>query len=76
MKSRVEEATTKNSCQGNCKVTLNRNLTDNHTFQVEEIKRSSFVILHYGVFKTGWDWLILICTFYIGEYIFTKHRGS
>ena len=34
-------------------------------YKVQEIKRSRFILLHYGIFKIGWDWLILLCTFYI-----------
>jgi len=32
---------------------------------VQEIKRPRLILLHYGIFKIGWDWLILLCTFYI-----------
>ncbi|KAK3721258.1 hypothetical protein RRG08_044266 [Elysia crispata] len=34
-------------------------------YKVQEVKKSSFVIVHYGIFKIGWDWLILLCTVYI-----------
>ena len=34
-------------------------------YKVQEVKKSPFVLLHYGIFKIGWDWLILLCTFYI-----------
>jgi len=34
-------------------------------YKVQEMKRSKFILLHYGIFKIGWDWLILLCTFYI-----------
>jgi hypothetical protein len=34
-------------------------------YKVQEMKRSQFILLHYGIFKIGWDWLILLCTFYI-----------
>ena len=34
-------------------------------YKVQEMKRSRLVLLHYGIFKIGWDWLILLCTFYI-----------
>ena len=30
-----------------------------------ETKRSKLILLHYGIFKIGWDWMILLCTFYI-----------
>ncbi|KAJ8320245.1 hypothetical protein KUTeg_001832 [Tegillarca granosa] len=33
-------------------------------YKVQEVKKSRFVIAHYGIFKIGWDWLILLCTFY------------
>jgi len=29
------------------------------------MKRSRLILLHYGILKIGWDWLILLCTFYI-----------
>ena len=34
-------------------------------YKVQEIKKSKLVIVHYGLFKIGWDWLILLCTFYV-----------
>jgi len=34
-------------------------------YKVQEVKRSKLILLHYGIFKIGWDWLILFCTFYI-----------
>ena len=34
-------------------------------YKVQDVKKSSFVIVHYGIFKIGWDWLILLCTVYI-----------
>ena len=34
-------------------------------YKVQEMKRPRFILLHYGIFKIGWDWLILLCTFYI-----------
>ncbi|XP_061164070.1 potassium voltage-gated channel subfamily H member 8-like isoform X2 [Saccostrea echinata] len=33
-------------------------------YKVQEVKKSKYVISHYGIFKIGWDWLILLCTFY------------
>ncbi|XP_060069596.1 potassium voltage-gated channel subfamily H member 8-like [Ylistrum balloti] len=33
-------------------------------YKVQEVKKSRYVISHYGIFKIGWDWLILLCTFY------------
>ncbi|KAK6172039.1 hypothetical protein SNE40_018005 [Patella caerulea] len=34
-------------------------------YKVQEVQKSRYVIVHYGIFKIGWDWLILLCTFYI-----------
>uniref|UniRef100_A0A1B6DT39 Potassium voltage-gated channel subfamily H member 8 n=1 Tax=Clastoptera arizonana TaxID=38151 RepID=A0A1B6DT39_9HEMI len=34
-------------------------------YKTSSIKKSRFVLSHYGVFKTCWDWLILIATFYV-----------
>jgi len=34
-------------------------------YKVQETKRSRLILLHYGIFKIGWDWMILFCTFYI-----------
>ena len=45
-----------------------KNLSGNNTipeYKVQEVKRSRLILLHYGIFKIGWDWLILLCTFYI-----------
>ncbi|KAI0239899.1 Potassium voltage-gated channel subfamily H member 8 [Lamellibrachia satsuma] len=45
-----------------------KHLSGNNTlpeYKVQEMKRSKFILLHYGIFKIGWDWLILLCTFYI-----------
>ena len=33
-------------------------------YKVQEVKKSKFILVHYGLFKIGWDWLILLCTFY------------
>ena len=33
-------------------------------YKVQEVKKSKFILIHYGIFKIGWDWLILLCTFY------------
>lgn len=30
-----------------------------------DIQKSRFILLHYGTFKAGWDWLILLATFYV-----------
>ncbi|ESO08636.1 hypothetical protein HELRODRAFT_128997, partial [Helobdella robusta] len=34
-------------------------------YKVQEIKRSRFILLHYSFTRICWDWLILLCTFYI-----------
>lgn len=34
-------------------------------YKVQETKKSRLILLHYGIFKIGWDWMILLCTFYI-----------
>ncbi|XP_069107676.1 voltage-gated delayed rectifier potassium channel KCNH8-like isoform X2 [Argopecten irradians] len=53
-------------------------------YKVQEVKKSRYVISHYGIFKIGWDWLILLCTFYTAIMVpynaaFTReknHRSS
>lgn len=32
---------------------------------MQDLRRSRLILLHYGIFKIGWDWLILLCMFYI-----------
>ncbi|XP_069580931.1 voltage-gated delayed rectifier potassium channel KCNH8 [Brachyistius frenatus] len=34
-------------------------------YKVAAIQKSCFILLHYGTFKAGWDWLILLATFYV-----------
>ncbi|KAJ8350465.1 hypothetical protein SKAU_G00255950 [Synaphobranchus kaupii] len=34
-------------------------------YKVATIQKSRFILLHYGSFKAGWDWLILLATFYV-----------
>uniref|UniRef100_A0A8C5E0I8 Voltage-gated delayed rectifier potassium channel KCNH4 n=1 Tax=Gouania willdenowi TaxID=441366 RepID=A0A8C5E0I8_GOUWI len=34
-------------------------------YKVADIQKSCFILLHYGAFKAGWDWLILLATFYV-----------
>lgn len=34
-------------------------------YKTSALKKSRFVLSHYGLFKTCWDWLILIATFYV-----------
>ena len=50
-------------------------------YKVQNVKKSSYIILHYGIFKIGWDWLILLCTFYIAIMVpfnaaFNKNKES
>lgn len=34
-------------------------------YKAATIKKPRFILSHYGAFKTFWDWLILIATFYV-----------
>ncbi|XP_043246370.1 potassium voltage-gated channel subfamily H member 8-like isoform X2 [Amphibalanus amphitrite] len=34
-------------------------------YKTVSAKRSKFVLSHYGIFKSCWDWLILVATFYV-----------
>ncbi|XKL68395.1 hypothetical protein PGB90_003886 [Kerria lacca] len=34
-------------------------------YKTAALKKSKFVLSHYGLFKSCWDWLILIATFYV-----------
>ncbi|CAL8070803.1 unnamed protein product [Calicophoron daubneyi] len=34
-------------------------------YKVQDVQTSRFILLHYSIVKIIWDWLILICTFYI-----------
>ncbi|KAL5005757.1 hypothetical protein ScPMuIL_016915 [Solemya velum] len=51
-------------------------------YKVQEVTKSPFIIVHYGIFKIGWDWLILLCTFYTAIMVpfnaafITIHGGS
>lgn len=52
------------------KLKLNNNLLHSTDpplpeYKTSAVKKSRFIISHYGVFKTFWDWLILIATFYV-----------
>jgi len=49
---------------------------------VQQTKKSKLILLHYGIFKIGWDWMILLCTFYIAitvpynaAFVMTSHEG-
>ncbi|XP_048470372.1 potassium voltage-gated channel subfamily H member 8-like [Rhincodon typus] len=51
------------------KVTLNNNMFENKSslpeYKVASIQKSRFIVMHYSMFKAGWDWLILLATFYV-----------
>ncbi|XP_041029753.1 potassium voltage-gated channel subfamily H member 4 [Carcharodon carcharias] len=51
------------------KVTLNNNMFENKPslpeYKVASIQKSRFILMHYSMFKAGWDWLILLATFYV-----------
>ena len=34
-------------------------------YKTAALKKSRFILSHYGAFKSCWDWLILIATFYV-----------
>lgn len=34
-------------------------------YKTSALKKSRFILSHYGMFKSCWDWLILIATFYV-----------
>ncbi|XP_057684353.1 potassium voltage-gated channel subfamily H member 8 [Corythoichthys intestinalis] len=34
-------------------------------YKVADAKKSKFILLHYSTCKAGWDWLILLATFYV-----------
>ncbi|XP_023247841.1 potassium voltage-gated channel subfamily H member 8 [Copidosoma floridanum] len=34
-------------------------------YKTTAIKKSQFILSHYGIFKTCWDWLLLIATLYV-----------
>ncbi|GLV32591.1 Eag-like K[+] channel [Carabus blaptoides fortunei] len=52
------------------KLKLNNNLLHSTAaplpeYKTSALKKSRFILSHYGMFKTCWDWLILIATFYV-----------
>ncbi|KAJ8676492.1 hypothetical protein QAD02_012279 [Eretmocerus hayati] len=52
------------------KIKLNNTLLHSQTTPLPEyktttIKKSQFILSHYGIFKTCWDWLLLIATLYV-----------
>jgi potassium voltage-gated channel Eag-related subfamily H member 8 len=34
-------------------------------YKTQSLKKSRFILSHYGAFKGFWDWLILLSTFYV-----------
>ncbi|KAL5286114.1 KCNH4 family protein [Megaselia abdita] len=34
-------------------------------YKTQSLKKSRFILSHYGVFKGFWDWIILVATFYV-----------
>jgi potassium voltage-gated channel Eag-related subfamily H protein 8 len=34
-------------------------------YKTAAIEKSRFILSHYGIFKSCWDWLILVATFYV-----------
>ncbi|KAM4626131.1 voltage-gated delayed rectifier potassium channel KCNH8-like isoform 2-T2 [Discoglossus pictus] len=71
--------------QDKSKLKLNNSVFgDNPTipeYKVAAIQKSRFILLHYGTFKAGWDWLILLATFYVAVTVpynvcFTIHRDA
>ncbi|XP_053326715.1 potassium voltage-gated channel subfamily H member 8-like [Spea bombifrons] len=55
--------------QDKSKIKLNNNVFGEKPtipeYKVVAIQKSRFILLHYGTFKAGWDWLILLATFYV-----------
>ncbi|KAJ8012653.1 hypothetical protein DPEC_G00045130 [Dallia pectoralis] len=55
--------------QDKSKIKLNNNMFRDKPpipdYKVAAIQKSRFILLHYGTFKAGWDWLILLATFYV-----------
>ncbi|KAI1291721.1 Potassium voltage-gated channel subfamily H member 8 [Halotydeus destructor] len=51
------------------KLKLNNNILGNTAalpeYKAATIKKPRFILSHYGAFKSFWDWLILIATFYV-----------
>ncbi|XP_055314848.1 potassium voltage-gated channel subfamily H member 8 isoform X2 [Sitodiplosis mosellana] len=52
------------------KLKLNNNLLHSTDaplpeYKTQALKKSRFILSHYGVFKGCWDWLILVATFYV-----------
>ncbi|KAG4073881.1 hypothetical protein HA402_014086, partial [Bradysia odoriphaga] len=52
------------------KLKLNNNLLHSTDaplpeYKTQALKKSRFILSHYGMFKGCWDWLILVATFYV-----------
>nr|XP_057903733.1 potassium voltage-gated channel subfamily H member 8 [Doryrhamphus excisus] len=51
------------------KIKLNKNVFGDPPalpeYKVADAKKSKFILLHYSTYKAGWDWLILLATFYV-----------
>ncbi|XP_031442518.1 potassium voltage-gated channel subfamily H member 8 [Clupea harengus] len=51
------------------KIKLNKNVFGDPPalpeYKVADAKKSRFILLHFSSFKAGWDWLILLATFYV-----------
>uniref|UniRef100_A0A668TRR5 Voltage-gated delayed rectifier potassium channel KCNH4 n=1 Tax=Oreochromis aureus TaxID=47969 RepID=A0A668TRR5_OREAU len=47
------------------KLKINTNANPVPEYKVADVQKSRFILLHYGAFKAGWDWLILLATFYV-----------
>ncbi|KAK7898157.1 hypothetical protein WMY93_019010 [Mugilogobius chulae] len=51
------------------KIKLNKNVFGDPPalpeYKISEAKKSRFILLHYSTLKAGWDWLILLATFYV-----------
>lgn len=54
-----------NDCVCVSKSVLGANANPVPEYKVADIQKSRFILLHYGTFKAGWDWLILLATFYV-----------
>ncbi|XP_053087525.1 potassium voltage-gated channel subfamily H member 8 [Pangasianodon hypophthalmus] len=51
------------------KIKLNKNVFGDPPalpeYKVADARKSKFILLHFSTFKAGWDWLILLATFYV-----------
>jgi potassium voltage-gated channel Eag-related subfamily H protein 8 len=44
---------------------LQPNSTPLPEYKTAALKKSRFILYHYGIFKSCWDWLILFATLYV-----------